>query len=119
MTHSANYTFTLSSKGGVAPYTWVDYPSGTVGYFVDPATSVPLNGFYLIPGIDRTCEYLQFELTISIHVDPQISALRVERGLVAGVAAGSCRFRRAFCVEQHPCVTEKVCHTPRIPPLIY
>lgn len=90
MTHSENYTFTLSSKGGVAPYTWVDHPSGTVGYFVDAATSAPFNGFYLVPGIDRTCECLQYELNFPKDVDPQTSALRVEQGLNVGVAAGSC-----------------------------
>ncbi|KAI0733020.1 glycoside hydrolase superfamily [Fomitopsis betulina] len=52
----ANYTFTLSAQGGVAPYAWLDHPSGTVGYFVDATTNAPLNGFYLVPGIDRTGE---------------------------------------------------------------
>lgn len=47
---------TLSAKGGVAPWTWVDHPLGTVGVFVDAVTGKPTNGFYLIPGVDRTCE---------------------------------------------------------------
>ncbi|GJJ08323.1 hypothetical protein Clacol_002534 [Clathrus columnatus] len=47
-------TFTLSAKGGVGAWTWLDHPSGTVGYFYDPSTDKPLNGFYLIPGQDRT-----------------------------------------------------------------
>jgi len=53
-----NYTFTLSAQGGVAPYAWLDHPSGTVGYFVDTATNNPSNGFYLVPGIDRTVQFL-------------------------------------------------------------
>lgn len=51
---SDNYTFTLSAKGGVAAYTWMDHPTGTVGIFVDSATHRPSNGFFLIPGQDRT-----------------------------------------------------------------
>ncbi|KAG6839869.1 hypothetical protein C0991_010981, partial [Blastosporella zonata] len=47
-------TFTLSAKGGVGAWTWIDHPSGTVGVFVDEATGLPSNAFYLIPGIDRT-----------------------------------------------------------------
>ena len=47
---------TLSAQGGVAPWTWVDHPLGTVGVFVDAVTGKPTNGFYLIPGVDRTCE---------------------------------------------------------------
>ncbi|TFK54547.1 glycoside hydrolase family 2 protein [Heliocybe sulcata] len=58
MTAGDNYTFTLSAKGGVAPWTWLDHPSGTVGYFVDTASGLPSNGFYLIPGIDRTVQFL-------------------------------------------------------------
>ena len=48
---------TLSAQGGVAPWTWVDHPLGTVGIFVDAVTGKPTNGFYLIPGVDRTCEW--------------------------------------------------------------
>lgn len=57
-THS-DFTFTLSAKGGVSAWTWLDHPSGTVGYFYDPSssTSKPLNGFYLIPGQDRTVRF--------------------------------------------------------------
>lgn len=54
VTRGDNLTFTLSARGGVAPWTWIDHPAGTVGYFVDKATRSPLNGFYLIPGQDRT-----------------------------------------------------------------
>ncbi|KAI0338261.1 glycoside hydrolase [Trametopsis cervina] len=54
-----NLSFTLSARGGVAPWTWIDHPSGTVGYFVDDKTNVPTNGFYLIPGIDRTLIFKQ------------------------------------------------------------
>ncbi|KZT64289.1 glycoside hydrolase family 2 protein, partial [Daedalea quercina L-15889] len=56
ITPGADYTFTLSAQGGAAPYAWVDHPFGTVGYFVDSITRAPLNGFYLVPGIDRTGE---------------------------------------------------------------
>ena len=54
---SKNLTFTLSARGGVAAWTWLDHPSGTVGYFVDTSTGRPVNGFFLIPGADRTGEY--------------------------------------------------------------
>ncbi|KAI0358698.1 glycoside hydrolase [Trametes cingulata] len=59
VTHKPNLTFTLSARGGVAPFTWIDHPAGTVGYFVDVATGKPLNGFYLIPGQDRTVRFVQ------------------------------------------------------------
>ncbi|KAJ7480334.1 glycoside hydrolase family 2 protein [Mycena galericulata] len=59
-THS-NLTFTLSARGGVAPWTWLDHPAGTVGVFVDSKTGLPSNGFYLIPGIDRTVQFLPNE----------------------------------------------------------
>lgn len=52
-------TFTLSAGGGVAPWTWIDHPVGTVGYFVDAKTGIPSNGFYLVPGMDRQGELLQ------------------------------------------------------------
>lgn len=55
-------TFTLSAQGGVAPFTWLDHPSGTVGYFVDAKSDKPLNGFYLIPGADRTGESQTIQL---------------------------------------------------------
>jgi beta-mannosidase len=54
VTAGDNYTFTLSAKGGVGAWTWLDHPSGTVGYFLDPTTGLPSNGYHLIPGIDRT-----------------------------------------------------------------
>ncbi|KAH7925650.1 glycoside hydrolase family 2 protein [Leucogyrophana mollusca] len=62
-----NYTFTLSAKGGVAAWAWLDHPFGTVGHFVDPATGAPTNGFYLIPGIDRTVQFI---------MNPALSAVR-------------------------------------------
>ncbi|EIN11242.1 glycoside hydrolase family 2 protein [Punctularia strigosozonata HHB-11173 SS5] len=58
VTRGDDLTFTLSAAGGVAPWTWVDHPAGTVGYFVDDATLLPLNGFYLIPGQDRTVRFV-------------------------------------------------------------
>ena len=57
MTSGDNLTFTLSAQGGVAAYAWLDHPAGTVGYFQDSATGLPSNGFFLIPGIDRTREH--------------------------------------------------------------
>ena len=54
VTAYANLTFTLSAKGGVGAWTWLDHPANTVGYFFDTSSSVPSNGLYLIPGQDRT-----------------------------------------------------------------
>ncbi|KAG6902502.1 hypothetical protein C0995_015694 [Termitomyces sp. Mi166 len=54
MTRGQDLSFTLSAKGGVGAWTWMDHPSGTVGIFVDKETGLPSNGFHLIPGIDRT-----------------------------------------------------------------
>ena len=56
VTSNNDLTFTLSAKGGVGVYAWLDHPAGTVGYFEDSSTGNVANGFYLIPGIDRTCE---------------------------------------------------------------
>ncbi|CDO76483.1 Glycoside Hydrolase Family 2 protein [Trametes cinnabarina] len=53
-----NLTFTLSARGGVAPFTWLDHPAGTVGFFADNTTGLPLNGFFLVPGIDRTVQFV-------------------------------------------------------------
>ncbi|KAH9949047.1 glycoside hydrolase family 2 protein [Amylocystis lapponica] len=55
---NADLTFTLSAQGGVAPYTWLDHPAGTVGYFVDTTSNKPSNGFYLVPGIDRSVRFV-------------------------------------------------------------
>ncbi|KAF9890230.1 hypothetical protein FE257_006142 [Aspergillus nanangensis] len=44
-------TFTVEAKSGVALYTWLDYPSGTVGYFED-------NGFILVPGEKREVKFV-------------------------------------------------------------
>ncbi|KAH7888955.1 glycoside hydrolase family 2 protein [Phlebopus sp. FC_14] len=56
---SNNYTFTLSAKGGVGAWTWLDHPYGTIGYFIDTKTHLPANGFYLVPGNDRTVQFIQ------------------------------------------------------------
>jgi len=56
VTRNDDLTFTLSAKGGVAPWTWFEHPFGTVGVFFDNNTGLPSDGFYLVPGIDRTCE---------------------------------------------------------------
>ncbi|KAF8971934.1 glycoside hydrolase superfamily [Flammula alnicola] len=66
---SNDFTFTLSAKGGVAPWTWVDHPAGTVGVFMDAKTGLPSNGFYLVPGIDRTRQYAYFCTTIMMLTD--------------------------------------------------
>ncbi|KAF7377200.1 Glycoside hydrolase family 2 protein [Mycena sanguinolenta] len=62
-------TFTLSAKGGVAPWTWLDHPAGTIGMFVDNTTGLPSNGFYLVPGIDRTLKFLLNE-QLSTNTNP-------------------------------------------------
>ena len=54
MTTDNDLTFTLSAQGGVAAFAWIDHPAGTVGYFKDASTNDVSNGFFLIPGIDRT-----------------------------------------------------------------
>ncbi|EKM54884.1 glycoside hydrolase family 2 protein [Phanerochaete carnosa HHB-10118-sp] len=59
VTRNENLTFTLSARGGVAAWTWLDHPAGTVGYFLDTEKNIPANGFYLIPGIDRTVKFVQ------------------------------------------------------------
>ncbi|KAJ6628324.1 glycoside hydrolase family 2 protein [Mycena sp. CBHHK59/15] len=56
-----NFTFRLSARSGVAPWTWMDHPAGTVGVFVDTSTSLPSNGFYLVPGIDRKLQFIMNE----------------------------------------------------------
>ncbi|KAI0935321.1 hypothetical protein AcW1_008721 [Taiwanofungus camphoratus] len=77
VTSGPDLTFTVSAQGGVAPYTWLDHPSGTVGYFVDNATNVPLNGFYLVPGIDRTVKFLlNPELSSTSDPDPSAFVVR-------------------------------------------
>ncbi|KAF8181359.1 glycoside hydrolase family 2 protein [Mycena galopus ATCC 62051] len=74
---SDNLTFTLSAKGGVAPWTWLDHPAGTVGVFIDETTGLPSNGFYLIPGIDRTLKFLLNEkLSADTNPDPADFVLR-------------------------------------------
>ncbi|KAI0065605.1 glycoside hydrolase family 2 protein [Artomyces pyxidatus] len=67
VTRGPGLNFTLSAKGGVAPWTWLDHPSGTVGFFAD-STGHPLNGFYLIPGADRT---------VTFHLNEALSRVKV------------------------------------------
>ncbi|KAJ7739497.1 glycoside hydrolase family 2 protein [Mycena olivaceomarginata] len=52
---------------GVAPWTWLDHPAGTVGVFVDKTTGLPSNGFYLVPGMDRTFLVLPICSAISLE----------------------------------------------------
>ncbi|KAI0633508.1 glycoside hydrolase [Trametes polyzona] len=72
VTSGDNLTFTLSAQGGVAPFTWLDHPAGTVGYFVDATSEKPLNGFYLVPGSDRTVRFVQ-SAALSTVTDPSPS----------------------------------------------
>ncbi|KAK7448798.1 hypothetical protein VKT23_013528 [Stygiomarasmius scandens] len=58
VTRNDDLTFTLSAKGGVAPWTWFEHPFGTVGVFFDNDTGLPSDGFYLVPGIDRTLKFV-------------------------------------------------------------
>jgi beta-mannosidase len=64
VTRNDDLTFVLSAAGGVAPWTWIDHPAGTIGYFVDNTTQLPLNGFYLVPGQDRTGMFASVSVTI-------------------------------------------------------
>ncbi|KII92216.1 glycoside hydrolase family 2 protein [Plicaturopsis crispa FD-325 SS-3] len=34
LTATSDLSFTLSARGGVAPWTWLDHPNGTIGYFI-------------------------------------------------------------------------------------
>ncbi|EIW63844.1 glycoside hydrolase [Trametes versicolor FP-101664 SS1] len=71
VTTGANLTFTLSAQGGVAPFTWLDHPAGTVGFFADSETGLPSNGFFLVPGIDRTVQFIPNpELSTVVDPDP-------------------------------------------------
>ncbi|KAJ7930801.1 glycoside hydrolase family 2 protein [Mycena leptocephala] len=77
ITSTDNLTFTLSAQGGVAPWTWLDHPTDTIGVFVDNATGLPFNGFYLVPGIDRTLKFLLNEkLSANTSPDPADFVLR-------------------------------------------
>ncbi|KAH8077515.1 glycoside hydrolase family 2 protein [Cristinia sonorae] len=58
LTHKTGLTFTVSAKEGVAAWAWIDHPAGTVGYFADTSTGLPSNGFFLIPGEDRTVRFV-------------------------------------------------------------
>ncbi|KAI0798664.1 glycoside hydrolase family 2 protein [Irpex lacteus] len=67
VTRGKDLSFTLSAQGGVAPWTWLDHPAGTVGHFVDKKTNIPTNGFYLIPGIDRTIVFKPNAALSKVH----------------------------------------------------
>ncbi|KAG6818806.1 hypothetical protein H0H93_001475 [Arthromyces matolae] len=89
VTRDEDLTFTLSAKGGVGAWTWIDHPSGTVGIFVDKETGLPSNGYYLIPGIDRTAARSQtegYEEKDALGVeDPGMDALRGSFGTVGSI----------------------------------
>ncbi|EMD33740.1 glycoside hydrolase family 2 protein [Gelatoporia subvermispora B] len=72
----SDLTFTLSAKGAVAPWTWIDHPANVVGAFVDPSSGAPLNGFYLIPGLDRTVQFV-INSALSSNLTPDPSAFVV------------------------------------------
>ncbi|KAJ7622140.1 hypothetical protein FB45DRAFT_1061755 [Roridomyces roridus] len=77
LTISQNLTFTLSARGGVAPWTWLDHPAGTIGIFVDASTGLPFNGFYLVPGIPRTLKFVLNEnLLTNTSPDPTDFVIR-------------------------------------------
>lgn len=83
VTQGDDLTFTLSAKGGVGAWTWLDHPGGTVGHFVDKKTGVPSNGFFLIPGIDRTGESLNSKASMHCaDICLSSSAIHSERGTV-------------------------------------
>ncbi|KAF8638149.1 hypothetical protein AX17_002406 [Amanita inopinata Kibby_2008] len=77
MTHGQGLTFTLSATGGVAAWTWMDHPSGTIGVFMDAKTERPLNGFYLVPGQDRTLKFvMNTQLSTVKKPDPRDFVVR-------------------------------------------
>ncbi|TRM70352.1 glycoside hydrolase family 2 protein [Schizophyllum amplum] len=76
VTYEDDLVFTLSAKGGVAPWTWLDHPVGIVGYFVEYATRRPLNGLYLVPGIDRTVQFVVKRDLSTLTPNPDDFALR-------------------------------------------
>ncbi|KAF8729833.1 hypothetical protein AX14_005932 [Amanita brunnescens Koide BX004] len=77
VTYGQGLTFRLSAKGGVAAWTWIDHPSGTVGIFVDSDSQKPLNGFFLIPGQDRTLTFILNPSLSKVHSpDPQDFVVR-------------------------------------------
>ncbi|VDB87113.1 unnamed protein product [Peniophora sp. CBMAI 1063] len=51
-------SFTVSAQGGVAAWAWLEHPAGTVGVFVDTATGLPSNAFYVVPGVDRNVTFV-------------------------------------------------------------
>ncbi|KAF9069747.1 glycoside hydrolase family 2 protein [Rhodocollybia butyracea] len=69
VTSSDNLTFTLEARGGVAPWTWIEHPAGTVGVFVDSVTGSLENGFYLIPGIPKSVRFV-LSTAVSIVQNP-------------------------------------------------
>lgn len=73
-------SFTLSALGGVAPWTWIDHPAGTVGVFVDQQSGLPLNAFYLLPGVNRTVTF-QMNAALSANQTAATAADFVVRSL--------------------------------------
>ncbi|KAJ3809985.1 glycoside hydrolase family 2 protein [Lentinula aff. lateritia] len=65
-----SYEFVLEAKGGVAPWTWIEHPAGTVGMFIDAYTGSPSNAFYLIPGIQKIVRFIP-NTALSTVQDPR------------------------------------------------
>lgn len=103
VTTGANLTFTLSARGGVAPFTWLDHPAGTVGFFADNETGLPSNGFFLVPGIDRTGKHCLGGRLVRVRsrLTLYCSAIHPQPRAVDGGRPGSGRLRGQVLVEQH------------------
>ncbi len=92
MTPGDDLTFILSAQGAVAPFTWLDHPAGTVGFFQDKVTGRPTNGFYLIPGIDRTCVYFAVSCCACMADEENCSAICAQPCALEGGERRSCGF---------------------------
>jgi beta-mannosidase len=64
----------------------MDHPAGTVGVFVDTKSGTPSNGFFLVPGMDRTGTYTAsygtyFSVTVNLflvrfEINPALSGVK-------------------------------------------
>jgi hypothetical protein len=97
VTSTRDLMFTLSAKGGVAPWTWLDHPAGTVGVFVHAESGLPSNGFYLVPGIDRTGMFPAMAFGTKTHI--LTSEIHLERGTIQEHTPRSCAVRRSIALE--------------------
>lgn len=83
----------------MAPFTWLDHPSGTVGYFVDTASNKALNGFYLVPGADRTGESATYSRARTAENDTAFSPLCAICSAVDCGEPGTRGLRRPIALE--------------------